>query len=67
MSVVVNSNGPDLVPGFKTDWYKLNSIVFVFITLFGGFFIMNLFVGVVISAFNRESDNLGRDFILSDS
>jgi len=34
--------------------------------VFGSFFILNLFVGVVISTFNREKEKLGKSFLLSD-
>lgn len=34
--------------------------------LFGGYFFLNLFVGVVISEFNRQSEKLGKNFLLTD-
>jgi hypothetical protein len=40
---------------------------FVFIVVFGNFFIMNLFIGVIISKYNREKELLGKDIVLSDS
>lgn len=39
-------------------------IGFVFI---GAFFLMNLFVGVVISSFNRQKDSIGGINLLSKS
>ena len=33
--------------------------------LFGSLFIMNLFVGVVINAFNAEREKLGKNHVLS--
>jgi len=29
------------------------------------FFVLNLFVGVVISTFNREKENLGKSFLMT--
>jgi len=44
------------------------AIAFFFIAfmIVGSFFILNLFVGVIISTFNREKENLGKSFLLSD-
>ena len=57
-----------MVPGYKVDnkEYYLYPF-FVLFVLFGAFFIMNLFVGVVISAFNKEVDNLGKNFLLTSA
>ena len=33
--------------------------------IFGAYFMASLFVGVVISSFNRESENLGKHFLLT--
>lgn len=60
----MDSNGPDKVPGYKEK--PIYSLFFVFYIVFGAFFITNLFVGVVISSFNRESDRLGKHFLLTD-
>jgi len=38
---------------------------FVVFMVIGSFFILNLFVGVVISTYNREKERLGKDFMLS--
>ena len=32
----------------------------------GNFFLLNLFVGVVISTYNREKEVLGRNFLLTE-
>ena len=42
------------------------AIYFIFYIIFGAFFITNLFVGVVISTYNREKDRLGNNFLLSE-
>jgi voltage-dependent calcium channel L type alpha-1D len=64
MYKAMNSNGPDKVAGYKVD-QGVPAFFIVFI-IFGAFFITNLFVGVVISAYNRESERLGKDFLLTD-
>lgn len=46
---------------------KLNTLFFVFFIIIGSFFITNLFVGVVISSYNREKDNLGKNYLLTDN
>lgn len=63
MYKAMNSRGPDLVPGFKTN--SPLSLFFVAYIVMGAFFITNLFVGVVISSYNRESERLGKDFLLT--
>ena len=55
MHSIVNSRGHNMVPGFQEGGYQLRSFVFVTVTMIGGFFIMNLFVGVIINSFNNES------------
>lgn len=42
------------------------SIYFVVFICIGFFFITNLFVGVVVSAYNREKEKLGDDYLLTD-
>ena len=54
MNMAVNSKGPSLAPGFKETPYI--SLFFLIFMIFGAFFIVNLFVGVIISAYNREID-----------
>ena len=44
-----------------------NSIYFIVFVITGAFFILNLFVGIVISTFNREKENLGKDFLLTQN
>ena len=43
-------------------WVPLFFIMFI---LFGSFFILNLFVGVVIGTFNNEKENIGKNFLLT--
>ena len=44
----------------------LAATYFCFYIIFGAFFITNLFIGVVISTYNREKDRLGNNFLLSE-
>jgi len=44
-----------------------NVIYFVALILFGNFFMLNLFVGVVTSTYNRETENLGKNYLLTES
>lgn len=39
---------------------------FIAFIIIGAFFILNLFVGVVISTFNREKESLGKNFLLTE-
>jgi hypothetical protein len=45
----INSRGPLLVPGYKESPYL--AFFFVIFVIFGSFYLTNLFVGVVITAF----------------
>lgn len=38
---------------------------FIAFVIVGAFFTLNLFVGIVISTFNREKENIGKDFLLT--
>lgn len=50
---------------------KLNHIFWLFFSIFfiivASFFLLNLFVGVVISTFNSEQDKIGGRDLLSDN
>lgn len=63
----MESRGPHQQPdltGVDKQYYP--SLYYCFYIIFGAFFITNLFVGVVISTYNREKDRLGNNFLLSD-
>jgi len=62
----MDSRGPELVPGYKESPIT-SGIFYVSFIFFVSLFIMNLFVGVIISAFNKERDKLGRNFLLTSS
>lgn len=63
MYKVMNSGGPETAPGYKTSPYL--SLFFILFIIFGAFFIINLFVGVIISAYNREIERSGNNFLLT--
>ena len=63
MNLGIDSQGIDLQP--KTNSNRLNSIYFIFFIIIGSFFILNFFVGVVISTFNVEKENLGKNYLLT--
>ena len=60
----MNSMGPSLQPGNKENY--IYSVFFCSFIIFGAYFMANLFVGVVISSFNRESEKIGKQFLLTD-
>jgi len=43
------------------------TIFFILIVVFGNFFIMNVFIGVIIAKYNRESELGGKNYMLTDS
>lgn len=63
MNFGIDSRGIDLQP--KSNSNRLNSIYFILFIIIGSFFILNLFVGVVISTFNVEKENLGKNYLLT--
>jgi hypothetical protein len=42
------------------------SIFFVIFVIVGAFFTINLFVGIVISTYNREKDKIAKDYLLKE-
>jgi voltage-gated cation channel len=44
----------------------LAALFFVLIIVIGNFFLMNLFVGVIITTYNREKEIMGKDFMLTE-
>ena len=63
MYKAMNSRGPDMTPGFKENY--VYSLFFMSYIIFGAYFMANLFVGVVISSFNREKENIGKHWMLT--
>lgn len=58
------SRGIDKIPIPNSSPYI--AFYFILVILIGTFFITNLFVGVIISTFNRERETLGSTFLLTD-
>jgi hypothetical protein len=42
------------------------AIFFILIVIIGNFFLMNLFIGVIITQYNREKELAGKDFMLTE-
>jgi len=42
------------------------AIFFILIVIVGNFFLMNLFIGVIITQYNREKELAGKDFMLTE-
>jgi Ion transport protein len=61
----VDSIGIDQQPlkNYNIYW----SIFFMFFIILGNFLVLNLFVGVVVSTFNREQQILGKNFMLTEN
>ena len=63
----MRSRGSGIEPDFTAEGKDyFDSIFYIFFIIFGAFFITNLFVGVVISTYNREKERLGNNFLLSE-
>jgi Ion transport protein len=58
------------ITGIESDFILKNSpfsaIYFVIFVVVGAFFTLNLFVGVVISTYNREKEKIAKDFLLKE-
>lgn len=65
MNTGVDSTDIDTQPILNNNLYW--SLFFIFFILFGNFLILNLFVGVVVSTFNKEKELLGKNFLLTDN
>jgi hypothetical protein len=59
----INEN-PHLHQPFGTG--NISSLFFIVWVIFGGFFLMNLFAAVIISAFNRENEKQGEKMLLTE-
>jgi hypothetical protein len=55
--------GVDLVPKYNSS--HIYPLIFVVFVIIGNIFITNLFVGVVVSTYNREKDQDGNNYLLS--
>lgn len=43
------------------------AMFFIFSVLFLSFFLFNMFIGVVVSAYNRKSERIGKSTLLTNS
>jgi len=59
----IDFTSPDETPVRNNNQYL--AFFYIIFILVGSFFILNLFVGIVISNFNREKERIGKDFLLS--
>ena len=60
----IASRSLDLEP--KNGSRPYLAVFYIMFIIVGSFFILNLFVGVVISTYNREKEKLGKNFLLND-
>ncbi len=44
----------------------ISAIFFLCVVVIGNFFLLNLFIGVIITTYNREKELVGKDFMLTD-
>ena len=54
----------NLIPIHLTNPYF--SFYFIVFIIVGSFFMVNLYIGVIISTYNREKDTVGKNFLLTD-
>jgi sensor histidine kinase YesM len=62
-----SAQGIDLVSREGQINSVITAIFFVFIVVLGNFFVMNLYVGVIISKYNREKDLNNKDIHLTEA
>ena len=60
----IDSVGIDLQPKRNQNMYW--ALFYIIFIILGNFLILNLFVGVVVSTFNREKEILGKNFLLTE-
>ena len=65
MNYGIDAVGIDMQPIESNNVYW--SLFFIMFMIFGNFLILNLFVGTVISTFNREKEVLGKNFLLTEN
>ncbi|XP_059018032.1 sodium channel protein type 11 subunit alpha isoform X2 [Mustela lutreola] len=65
MYAAVDSRGEDLQPGFEEK--PENYLFFVAFIIFGSFFTLNLFIGVIIDNFNQQQKKIsGEDIFMTE-
>ncbi len=50
----------------KDTVLPLAAVFYVAVIIFGNFFLMNLYIGVIITAYNRQKELMGNDFMLTE-
>jgi Ion transport protein len=58
--------GVDLTPSETTLVQPYASAFFIISVIIGNFFLSNLFVGVIITTYNREKESSGKNFMLTE-
>jgi hypothetical protein len=56
----------DLTSNYEDAIKIIPTIFFIVIVTFGNFFLINLFIGVIISKYNRERELAGKDYMLTE-
>ncbi|CDW82905.1 voltage-gated ion channel superfamily [Stylonychia lemnae] len=64
MFVSISTSDVDYTPILNNNLFWI--LFFIAFIIVGSFFLLNLFVGVVISTFNREKDKIGGNNLLTD-
>lgn len=60
-----NIRGLDLIPSSDAE-SPFSAILFVFIVIIGNFLLLNLFIGVIITSYNRQKELMGKDLMLTE-
>ena len=64
MFASISTSDIDFTPQLNNNIFWI--FFFIAFIVVGSFFLLNLFVGVVISTFNREKDKIGGNNLLTD-
>lgn len=64
MYIGISSRGVNQEPERYNQ--PLMAFFYIFFMIIGCFFMINLFVGVIISTYNRERENLGNNFLVTE-
>lgn len=55
----------DLIPT-EEKGSEMSAIIFITVVVIGSFFLLNLYIGVIITSYNREKELMGKDFMLTE-
>ena len=58
--------GIDMTSNYEDAIKVIPTVFFIVIVTFGNFFLINLFIGVIISKYNRERELAGKDYMLTE-